>query len=369
MYRVIGTDAVKGTPLVSVRGRLGRAEKGSFSEIFTGTLYFDIFKFPWDLQKTALQYFAAVDRLSGTRLHEEFLAAFDDDGDGWAGYEESGRKGSSGAALHLAGKSISLQGTDPFGYLKGPFLVKTTLTKCSQESWNLPGHHFCRESFWGSVCLTAYRMSQAQSEYPDPFHPGLFWGKGNGRVSNSPDNVHWASPFSARNSRGLPDFRACMASPSFTPIARRTAASTAVLYTPIQSRRRSAPISPMSQRGGYHRSISFSTSLRAMTASMAGLSRMSSLREIPPSCGRRPSREATRSGRRYRIILQGNPYIYLNKFFCRKKMGSPVPERPNVSQQVDPENLSRFARRLPPGFAPVRTPRPGPGLYVPVGGR
>ncbi len=150
MYRVIGTDAVKGTPLVSVRGRLGRAEKGSFSEIFTGTLYFDIFKFPWDLQKTALQYFAAVDRLSGTRLHEEFLAAFDDDGDGWAGYEESGRKGSSGAALHLAGKSISLQGTDPFGYLKGPFLVKTTLTKCSQESWNLPGHHFAENPSGGA---------------------------------------------------------------------------------------------------------------------------------------------------------------------------------------------------------------------------
>ncbi|HSR11426.1 MAG TPA: DUF362 domain-containing protein, partial [Thermodesulfobacteriota bacterium] len=57
-YRVVGRDAISGRRLVSLQGHLGTEDNGIFSDVFTTTLYFDVFKLPWDLQKTAFEYFS-----------------------------------------------------------------------------------------------------------------------------------------------------------------------------------------------------------------------------------------------------------------------------------------------------------------------
>ncbi len=65
-YHVLGWDTITDSPLVSLDGHLGVVKDGNFIDVMTKTLYFDLLKFPWDLQKTAFGYFSAsrpVDRL------------------------------------------------------------------------------------------------------------------------------------------------------------------------------------------------------------------------------------------------------------------------------------------------------------------
>jgi len=81
-YYVVGHDTVSDSPMVSIHGHLGAVRAGVFSDVITRNLYFDVFKFPWDLQKTAFSYFDAVDTLTGSSLKKEFLEAFDEDGNG-----------------------------------------------------------------------------------------------------------------------------------------------------------------------------------------------------------------------------------------------------------------------------------------------
>ena len=113
-YYVIGSDAVTGFQLISLKGHLGTVDSGKFSDLITGTLFYDRFKFPWDMQKATLSYLEATDKLAGTSIKKEFLDVFDEDGDGIVSYEDYGKKGIWGTILHLAGDMISKMGSERF---------------------------------------------------------------------------------------------------------------------------------------------------------------------------------------------------------------------------------------------------------------
>ena len=177
-YYVVGHDAVTDCPLVSVQGHLGTAVDGTFSDLVTGTLYYDAYKIPWDMQQTAFNYLAAVDKLAGSSLKREFLDAFDEDGDGVVTYEEFGKKGAAEVLARWGGDSTSRMAADQFGYLRVPFTSGARMLKYSEPSRNPGRHDLLKEFLYGAACVAAYRMSQMELEAPDPFLPGLTWGKG-----------------------------------------------------------------------------------------------------------------------------------------------------------------------------------------------
>ncbi len=177
-YYVLGRDVVNDCPLGSIQGHLGRVTENRFSDLFTKTLYFDVYKMPWDMQATAFHYFEAVDKLVGSSLKKEFMETFDEDGDGIITYEEFGKKGVFGSYLNLGGESLSELGQTSFGYLRGPFRARAKILKNGNASWNSQGRSLFKEFSYGAVCLVAYRMSLMDFETPDPFLPKLKWGKG-----------------------------------------------------------------------------------------------------------------------------------------------------------------------------------------------
>ncbi|MBN1613333.1 MAG: DUF362 domain-containing protein, partial [Deltaproteobacteria bacterium] len=177
-YHAVGYDRVTDGPVVSIEGHLGTVRDGLFSDMITGTLFFDAYKVPWDLQKTAFAYFDAIDKLTGSSLKKEFLEAFDEDGDGVLTYDEFGNKGIWGPGLLLLGEWVSRAGTEPFGYLKGRFLNGVTPLRMSSSILNPRGHDLMKEFFYGPTCLAALQISQVEMEAPDPFQPGLNFGMG-----------------------------------------------------------------------------------------------------------------------------------------------------------------------------------------------
>ena len=178
-YYVAGKDAVTGRPIVSIEGRIGTVDASRFDEIVTKELYFDVFKFPWDMQQTFLNYLDATDRLGKRSERKElFLADFDEDGDGSISYEEFGKKGHVAFNTHLGAHSNSISATELLGHLKGTYIIRAMGLKCSEPKWNPQGHSFMQEVLWGGISLTAYRMSQSAREFPDFFSPGLVWGQG-----------------------------------------------------------------------------------------------------------------------------------------------------------------------------------------------
>jgi hypothetical protein len=177
-YYVVGHDVASDSPMVSVDGHLGVVSDGVFSDVITKNLYFDVFKFPWDLQKTAFSYFDAVDSLTGSSLRKEFLEAFDEDGDGVITYEEYGKKGIWGLALDHGGEYVSLIGNDPLGHLKGLFYQQTAMARLRNPLFNPKRHDLFKEFFYGLTCVAALQITQADMEMPDPFMPGLTFGKG-----------------------------------------------------------------------------------------------------------------------------------------------------------------------------------------------
>jgi hypothetical protein len=177
-YYVVGRDVETDSPLVSLKGHLGYVANGKFSDLTTDTLYYDVFKLPWDLQRTAFAYMESVDQLTGSSLKETFLKAHDENGDGVVTYEEFGKKGAYGPLLFQVGTNISIAGMEKLGYLRGPFTSGAIRLKWSNAGWNRDGHHLLEEFLFRATCLTAYRMSQRETETQDPFLPSLTWGKG-----------------------------------------------------------------------------------------------------------------------------------------------------------------------------------------------
>lgn len=178
IYYVQGQDVRTNEPLVSIEGRLGRIQGNVFSEVITECLYYDIFKFPWDLQKTFLEYLGAVDTLTGSTKKKDFLEAFDEDRNGAVSYEEFGKKWIWGCQLNLGGHYVCQMGKEELGHLRGMFTMRATSLKCADSQWNFSGYNILGEYLYGAAALVAYRMSQMEMEAPDFFIPGLTWGKG-----------------------------------------------------------------------------------------------------------------------------------------------------------------------------------------------
>ena len=178
-YYVVGKDGIIGNPLGSDKGRFGYLDKGAFHEIVTQSLYWDIYKMPWDMQKTFFGYLEAVDQLEHTSRKKEFLDALDEDRDGVVSYEEYGKKGMFGASLLLTGLYLSMRGADDESELfRSFFALMATNLRCSNPQWNAGGHDFYEGQFYGNVAVVAYLMSQRPKEKPDPFFPGVNWGNG-----------------------------------------------------------------------------------------------------------------------------------------------------------------------------------------------
>lgn len=177
LYHVIGHDEITDSPIGSIKGHPGIIREGNFQDLNTKTIYFDVYKMPWDMQKTCFSYMEAVDKLTGSSLKETFLKAFDEDGDGIVTYDEFGRKGLNTTMMWFAGESITIMGTDKLGYLKGRF-VNVLLTKISDPALNAGGHDIFHEMRLGGNIVAAWQMSQMDMEMDDPFQPGLKWGKG-----------------------------------------------------------------------------------------------------------------------------------------------------------------------------------------------
>jgi Domain of unknown function (DUF362) len=177
-YYVVGKDAVNGNPLVSIQGHLGTVKDGSFQDVITKTLYCDDLKMPWDMQKTALSYLEAVDKLTGSSLKKEFLDAYDEDRNGVITYEEFGTQGVFGVMLHMTGRIVTRMGIEEAGMLQGKFSVPATLWKLMDASWNPHRYDLLKEYNYGLICGLAYQMSLLEIELPDLFVPGLTWGKG-----------------------------------------------------------------------------------------------------------------------------------------------------------------------------------------------
>jgi hypothetical protein len=177
-YYVVGRDVELDCPLVSLKGHLGSILNNAFSGRVTENLYYNARKMPWDLQKTIFHYFDSVAQLTGTNLKKGFLDTFDEDEDGEVSYEESGSRGISCARLYQVGLTSSIIGKEQLGYLRGPFGQAARRIKWSDPKWNPEKHDLFEETIYPTTCWTAYKMSQKEIESPDPYIPGLTWGKG-----------------------------------------------------------------------------------------------------------------------------------------------------------------------------------------------
>ncbi len=177
-YYVVGKDAMADASMVSVQGHLGTTNNEAFSDLITKNLYFDVFKFPWDLQKTAFGYLSSVDELSGSSLKKNFLEVFDETGDGIVTYDEFGKSGAMTFVLHSSARAISNGGTNPFAFFRNSFVRVSKLMKASNSSWNVQGLNITQDTRYATACLTAYFISRKEMEGVDPFIPDLKWGKG-----------------------------------------------------------------------------------------------------------------------------------------------------------------------------------------------
>lgn len=177
-YYVVGRDLREGGSLASLQGRLGRIEGDNFSELLTSTLYFDFTKALWDLQATVLAYAEANDSLTGSRYRQELLDAYDENGDGVIDYEEMGKKGHLITLLAPTGYQFAAGAAEPYAFLRAMFKARAFHLKMSDPSYNRDRHDVLKEFGDAAACLFALRMSQAPEEHPDPFCPGLTWGKG-----------------------------------------------------------------------------------------------------------------------------------------------------------------------------------------------
>ncbi len=177
-YHVLGRDVMANSPLVSIEGHLGLVKDGVFNDVITQALYFDLFKFAWDLQKTALGYLSANDALTGSAYHKAFLEAFDENGDGVVSIAEKGKKGIESIFLHQGGYSVSCMASDPFAVFSGRAKTQLKIFKLGDPQRNINGYKLLQEMQSSAVSMAAFRMSQLEMENPDLFVPGLTWGKG-----------------------------------------------------------------------------------------------------------------------------------------------------------------------------------------------
>ncbi|MBN1800538.1 MAG: DUF362 domain-containing protein [Candidatus Lokiarchaeota archaeon] len=178
-YYVVGHDDLTDNSLASVEGRLGFIKEGQFNEIITNTLYFDIYKLPWDLQKTFFNYLDAIEKVEGIALKHDFIDIFDEDKNGIVDFEEFGKKGLWGTTMYINSHYLSARGLkDESEMYRTLFATLGTRFRNTNPKWNPGEHDIQRENSWGSITILGLNMYQAREEKDDPFIKELKWGKG-----------------------------------------------------------------------------------------------------------------------------------------------------------------------------------------------
>ncbi|MHA2130098.1 MAG: DUF362 domain-containing protein [Promethearchaeota archaeon] len=177
-YYVKGYDVVSDSPMISLKGHLGSVKDENFSDRITNTLFYDMYKVTWDLQRTIFSYLAVVDELEGTKFLEEFLQAFDEDNDGVLTYEEFGKSGSTTLTLHLAANMVSAGGTDRLSSLKEYFKMMSSYYRYRDKQNNPDNHDIMYERYLTSGFSVALAISRMAMDIPNPFTPGAVYGKG-----------------------------------------------------------------------------------------------------------------------------------------------------------------------------------------------
>ncbi len=177
-YYVNGYDVLTESPIVSLKGHLGSVLDDNFSDIITSTLFYDLFKVPWDMQQSTLNYLAAQDHLDGTNLKEELLQHFDENNDGVISYEEFGKNGSLSIALQLLADYVSTMGREELGHLKGFYKTYSSTLKYADKRFNSHGQDIMGERLLLTNCAVALAVSLMPMELPDPFVSGRTCGNG-----------------------------------------------------------------------------------------------------------------------------------------------------------------------------------------------
>ncbi|AKB80206.1 hypothetical protein MSHOH_3723 [Methanosarcina horonobensis HB-1 = JCM 15518] len=178
-YYVVGWDALTETPMVSLKGHLGRIEDDKFLELMTKTMYYNPSCMLWDMQKTLLSYAEAHDKLTGSSLLKEFMDGFDENNDGIIDYDENGRKGFWTPGFRILNHSYDIMLTEKYGQLRGVFYsIADFGLKPSRKGWNSQGHDFMQEYALVMIATQAFDMSRSEEGGEDPFIPGMKWGKG-----------------------------------------------------------------------------------------------------------------------------------------------------------------------------------------------
>ena len=176
-YYVKGWDATRDLPLVSTQGHLGWFEDGEFYELITSEFYYNPGSMIWDLQKTVIAYLEANDLLTGSSYRKTLFDVFDENRDGIIKYDEKGKLGCSTPLQRLWGIHAHIQGTERYGFLRGPF-ISSGMMKYGKKEWNAQGHDFRKDFQLSWTIALAYSMSRMQSEESDPYFPSMTWGNG-----------------------------------------------------------------------------------------------------------------------------------------------------------------------------------------------
>lgn len=183
-YYVVGQDAQSGRPMVSLEGHLGTVRPdGAFADVGVSTTYYSYSKVPWDLQRTALAYLEASDRLNGTHWKQTFLDTYDEDGDGIVTYDEYGRRGALHPGMYLStcrstARIEAMQTGNRVEPLRIAFCASATTLRHSRADWNEHGDELFRDEALSGASLTALFMSRNRTEAQDGANPSMTYGNG-----------------------------------------------------------------------------------------------------------------------------------------------------------------------------------------------
>ncbi len=176
-FYVTGKDLRQGGDLASINQRLGRVDKGTFTDLVTTTAYHASGKPLMDFQAGLLSYLELNDKLTGADYKRQLLQHQDENGDGVIDYLEGGKNAGSMAGFAYNSVLMSSQ-ADPLQAMKLRFLFSMAPSRWIKKEWNNEGLETGEQGMLGQAVSRAYGMSQAKIEQPDPLYPGRTWGHG-----------------------------------------------------------------------------------------------------------------------------------------------------------------------------------------------
>jgi len=175
-YYVVGHDVWQGGTLASLEGHLGRVKASKFTELLTREMYFSALFPLWDLQATTFAYAEANDTVTGTGYKPAILHEYDENGDGIVDYDEKGKDRNLIFIAHnLRLPAVNI---DKMERLRLRFLLAAVPLRCMNKKWNTDGYNFNIWTLFNSAVTAGVDMARAPFESPDPFFPGMVWGKG-----------------------------------------------------------------------------------------------------------------------------------------------------------------------------------------------